>query len=370
MFEIVHVSGNLISSRVHREIIDRYDAITGKKSLVIIPIKSSDSGAKIELYCWRKDIVFIDIPSFLRFFPVIKVLVVFVKVFFFHREKIRDSTKWFGHSIWTDGSLCWLWSFFLNTEYFLFLRNTDINVFFKIPWVKYFVNKIVYRSVKIFVPTKVYLEKAINKFVKNENKEKFANLPNGIGDFWHENVYENKISRSDIVYVGKADKNKNLINTFLSIEKNIDKLNFGTLHLVGISEKEFRCITNVKVVPSWVKIHGLLNQQQLIDVYRRSSVLILPSYVETFGLVYIEALSQGCSIICSKGQGISLDFEDYEMVKVVDPRDTHDIFYKLQELLIKKPTFDAALVTSGYRWGKIVESFVIQTSSECDDKNF
>lgn len=369
MFEIVHVAGNLISSKVHREIIDRYDAITGKKSLVIVPVKSCDSGSKSDLLCWRQDIVFIDIPNILRFFPVTKVLVVFLKVFFFHREKIRNSNKWFGHSVWTDGSLCWLWSFFLNTEYFLFLRNTDINVFFKIPWVKFFCNKIVSRAFKVFVPTKVYIEKAVDKFEKNELKKKFTHLPNGIDDFWHENICEIKTSRSDIVFVGKADKNKNLINTFLSISTNIDKLNFGIFHIVGISVKDFRLITNVDALPPWVKIHGFLNKKQLIDIYRSSTVLILPSYVETFGLVYIEALSQGCSIICSKNQGISLDLEDSKMVKVVDPSDTQDIFLKLQELLREKPLFDVALVTCGYRWQEIVESLTSQTFSRCDSEN-
>lgn len=369
MFEVIHVAGNLISSKVHREIIDRYDVITGSKSLVIVPVKSCDSGSKKELSFWRQDIVFIDIPSILRFFPVTKVLFVFLKVFCLHREKIKDSNKWFGHSIWTDGSLCWLWSFFLNIRYFLFLRNTDINVFFKLPWVKYFVNQIVFRSVNIFVPTKVYLEKAIDKFEKSEHRKRFIKLPNGIDDFWHENICEIKVSRSDIVYVGKADRNKNLINTYLSIEKNLDKLNFGILHIVGISAKEFRSITNVAAVPPWVKIHGFLDKQQLIDVYRRSSVLILPSYVETFGLVYIEALSQGCSIICSQDQGISRDFEGCKMLKIVNPSDTKDIFTKLQGLLKDNPIFDASLVTSGYRWQNIVESLVKQANGKSDSGN-
>lgn len=369
MFEVIHVAGNLLSSQVHKEIIDRYDLITGHKSLVIVPVKSCDRGKKKELSCWRQDIVFIDIPNILRFFPLTKVLFTFLKISCLHRDKIRDSNKWFGHSIWTDGSLCWLWSFFLNTKYFLFLRNTDVNVFFNIPWVKWFVNKIVFRSVKIFVPTKTYMEKAIVKFEKKQYKEKFTVLPNGIDDFWHDNICELKTSRKDLVYVGKADKNKNLINTFLSIEKNKNKLNFETFHIVGISAEEFRHITNLVAIPHWIMIHGFLKKQQLIDVYRRSSVLILPSYVETFGLIYIEAMSQGCSVICSQGQGISLDFVDQKMLKVVDPKDIQDIFLKLQELLITKPTFDALLTTRSFRWNEIVESLIIQSHSESEYQN-
>lgn len=369
MFELIHVAGNLVSSKVHREIIDRYDLITDHKSLVIVPIKTCHSEMKKELSSWRQDILFIDIPYILRFFPLTKVLFCFLKIFFFHRDKIRFSKKWFGHSVWTDGSLCWLWSFFLNTKYFLFLRNTDINVFFKIPWVKYFLNKIVLRSVKIFVPSKVYLGWVINSYKRNEYKQKFTHLQNGIDDFWHENTCQNKISRNDIVYVGKADKNKNFINTFLSIENNLDKLDFETFHVVGITSKEFKSITNLDVIPTWIKIYGFLDKQKLIDVYRQSSVLILPSYVETFGLVYVEAISQGCSIICSKGQGISLDLKGYMMMKLVNPKDTQDIFLKLRELLIKKPIFDPAFITSYYRWQDIVENLATQTFIKYQDED-
>ena len=57
------------------------------------------------------------------------------------------------------------------------------------------------------------------------------------------------------------------------------------------------------------------------------------------------------------------------MLKVVDPKDIQDIFLKLQELLITRPTFDAVLATSGFRWKEIVESLIIQSFSERDYQN-
>ena len=37
---------------------------------------------------------------------------------------------------------------------------------------------------------------------------------------------------------------------------------------------------------------------------RESDVFVLPSVGETFGMVYLEAMSQGCITVCTKGDGI------------------------------------------------------------------
>jgi glycosyltransferase involved in cell wall biosynthesis len=48
---------------------------------------------------------------------------------------------------------------------------------------------------------------------------------------------------------------------------------------------------------------------KLIEIYRQSDIFIMTSKGETFGLVYIEAMSQGLPVIYSKNTGIDGVFE-------------------------------------------------------------
>ena len=45
---------------------------------------------------------------------------------------------------------------------------------------------------------------------------------------------------------------------------------------------------------------------------RENDIFILPSVNETFGMVYLEAMSQGCITVCTKDDGISGIIKDKE----------------------------------------------------------
>jgi glycosyltransferase involved in cell wall biosynthesis len=44
---------------------------------------------------------------------------------------------------------------------------------------------------------------------------------------------------------------------------------------------------------------GYVSEQSLLELYRRAAALIFPSWYEGFGLPVLEAMSQGCPVICS-----------------------------------------------------------------------
>ena len=47
-----------------------------------------------------------------------------------------------------------------------------------------------------------------------------------------------------------------------------------------------------------------LSQSDLVQQFRRSSLLVMPSLVEGFGQVYLEALAQGCPVLGTKNTGL------------------------------------------------------------------
>jgi glycosyltransferase involved in cell wall biosynthesis len=59
----------------------------------------------------------------------------------------------------------------------------------------------------------------------------------------------------------------------------------------------------------------------------------MPSFKETFGVVYIEALSQGLPVIYSRGQGIDGFFAPHTVGEAVDPDDIQGIGAAIEALM-------------------------------------
>lgn len=59
-----------------------------------------------------------------------------------------------------------------------------------------------------------------------------------------------------------------------------------------------------------VVFYGHVNKSEVISVMKKSHLFVMPSAPETFGLAYLEAMSQGCVVIGHKGWGIDGLVED------------------------------------------------------------
>ena len=51
-------------------------------------------------------------------------------------------------------------------------------------------------------------------------------------------------------------------------------------------------------------------KEKLINLYRKCDIFVMPSFTESFGLVYAEAMSQGLPVIYSFGQGFDGQFAE------------------------------------------------------------
>ena len=61
------------------------------------------------------------------------------------------------------------------------------------------------------------------------------------------------------------------------------------------------------------------HKERLIELYRASDLFVMPSFSETFGLVYAEAMSQGLPVVYSRGQGFDGQFAEGEAGYHADP---------------------------------------------------
>jgi glycosyltransferase involved in cell wall biosynthesis len=88
--------------------------------------------------------------------------------------------------------------------------------------------------------------------------------------------------------------------------------------------------------------------------------LVLPSLLETFGLVYPEAMSQGLPVIYTRGQGFDGHYPDGHVGYAINPNDPRDIAEKIKVIFsdylrFSTNAFNASL---DFSWDKIVDKLL------------
>jgi glycosyltransferase involved in cell wall biosynthesis len=97
----------------------------------------------------------------------------------------------------------------------------------------------------------------------------------------------------------------------------------------------------------------------LLEIYRQHDVFVMPSRLETFGVVYVEALSQGLPIVHSRGQGVDGYFPPGTVAAAVDPDNPADIAAKVTALADRLPAIRESCVREARRfdWDSIARSY-------------
>ena len=122
------------------------------------------------------------------------------------------------------------------------------------------------------------------------------------------------------------------IDNVLSLKNQIPDIKLNLIGGDGPQEQEV--LRAVKKHPETLICHGkITDKQKLQDIYRSCSVFAMPSLRETFGLVYVEALSQGLTVLYSENVGIDGMFADNQGERV-NPYSKKSVQNALAELLL------------------------------------
>lgn len=110
-----------------------------------------------------------------------------------------------------------------------------------------------------------------------------------------------------------------------------------------------------------VQFLGSLPNREAVQEMSKADVFSLPSWREGFGVVYIEALSQGRPVIACRGEGIEDVIEHGENGLLVEPQDVGSLTEALDYLLTHREEADRIgasgqkKVLAHYTWAKNVE---------------
>jgi Glycosyltransferase len=250
-----------------------------------------------------------------------------------------------------------------KTPYVLSIRNTDSEIFMKIPGFLYIAKKILNCAAGIIFISESCKNKVLNKKTLLPIKEALDNkqtvIYNGLENFWHDNALtEPKQLKSDVISllcVGRIDKNKNM----LTVLKVLDKLNTDNikvrLHIAGEVVDE-----NIKEklqVHENVIIHPFMSKDELLLLYRKTDIFIMPSIYETFGRAYAEAMTQGLPVIYTKGQGFDGIFSEGSVGYSVTPLNPEVIADAVKKVINNYSAISKRCIENyeGFNWDIIAE---------------
>ena len=179
-----------------------------------------------------------------------------------------------------------------------------ISKFTKIKYLEYKVSNflekfVVKHSDGVITPT-FSLIKNINSEFKVKN---FLVIPNPVEidkDFKrNENLEDRKV-----LFIGRIEERKNPLVIIKAIPYVVKKCPNVKFIFVGKENKEYKKkldeIIEKFSLQTYVEFYNFLSREELKQLYKKVSVIVIPSLSESFGYTLVEALSYGIPVVCSK----------------------------------------------------------------------
>lgn len=262
---------------------------------------------------------------------------------------VKDLALIHAHTLFSDGAVAYELFKKYKIPYLVAVRNTDLNVFFKyMLWERglgYNILKHASKIVLISHANKEQLYRILPRSLKEEINPKVEIIPNGINQYWLTNINTaSRVLGNEIrfTYVGDICTNKNIDGTLKAISI-VNKEYDVKYTVIGDKKDEKNSYVNnirnkAETCPYFI-LKERCNKEDLLQYFRNSTdVFIMNSHNETFGLSYIEALTQGVPIIYSKGQGVDGYFNEGLVGYHADASDANDIAQTIKKTITNYST--------------------------------
>lgn len=197
--------------------------------------------------------------------------------------------------------------------YTVCVRGTDLSLYLRYaPHLWILAKKILKNAKFVFFISPHLKQKLYNHYFLRRHvlciESKSVIIPNGVDNIWMNNLRSKSKTSSNhnLLYIGRFDTNKNVVR----LQKAVIKAskNCTDIHLIligGNGNQSNLVLKYCAKYPDLFDYKGRIYEKtKLIEIMRNCDIFIMVSHSETFGLVYLEALSQGLPVIFTEGQGI------------------------------------------------------------------
>ena len=367
--KILHINCNYVGTPLHRVMVSHLQK-KGTQVTVYTPLWDEKQRRAFDP---RPDeIIKVCFSKWDKFFYYAKQAKILASV----KKEIRDFSSYdliHAFTLLTDGNVAYRLHREYGIPYVVAIRDTDVNSFFRLkPYLRPRGVRIMRNAKAVFFLSESYKASVLARFVPKKYREEILSktcvMPNGIDDFWLENLdtgrdikaAEARIAKKQlsVVCVGKINKRKNIptVQTALEILRGRGwQIDFS---VIGKAEDQEE-IKKITADPH-TAYYPPTNKEGLIDFYRKADLFVLASHTETFGLVYAEAMSQGLPVLYTRGQGFDGQFPDGEVGYAVSDTSPQEIADAIQRLCGEYGRV-AANVTADvqkFKWDDICEQYL------------
>lgn len=275
-------------------------------------------------------------------------------------------------TLFSDGGLALMAYKKYGTPYIVAVRNTDINLYMKrLKHTHKMGREILLNANKIIFISKgemkEFAESQFAHSIYDQIVGKIVLQPNGIDDFWLNNISFEQRNGHNVLYVGDYSPNKNVVRLAEAIIQLRKESGYGDVRLIVVGGekkgKAWKTDNSTQEVisknPDAIKAMGwIYDKERLLQIMRECAIFAMPSILETFGLVYIEALSQNLPVLYSMGQGIDGLFDDSVGISV-NPLSVEDIRNAIKTMFTSYNQYNNKNVNfECFKWSVVAKNYL------------
>lgn len=367
--KLLHICNDFAGSKVHANLAKSLD---NKHIIQIVycPVRDKSLFGRNQFDGkWIKFIYSYSIRPWYKFFYHLKSY----KLYNDMKKKVDVCTVDLihAHTLFSDGVLAYKAYKEYGIPYMVAVRNIDVNGFIRLMKHCYPMGrKILLNAERIYfisVALKYRFEQSmLVRPILGRIKDKFVLQPNGIDDYWLEHITRERRSGHDVLYVGDFSANKNVVRLAEAILDLRREKGFEDVRLIivggevigGGRKNDGKTQAMIDAHPNAIVAMGkIYDKEKLMKVMRSCSMFAMTSIFETFGLVYVEALSQNLPVVYTKGQGIDGMFDDTVGIGV-NPLSVIEIKNAIKTILQNHDCYGNQHVNfKDFDWAKIADRY-------------
>ena len=241
------------------------------------------------------------------------------------------------HTLFTDGWIAHDLGRKHHIPYVVTLRYSDIEAIWKMePHLRGRARQILRDAKHVVFLSGAAKEKVLTRWLNRRDREliepKTAVIPNGIAPEWldapaREAAYE----PLRVGFAGKMVKRKRPLDALSAVHKAAENGVPCVLRAVGEGKLMNELVAGLHEGDAYLGVARDMDAMKRF--YADVDVLLVPSSAETFGMVYLEAMSQGVPVLYTRGQGFDGQFEEGEVGYSVVCGDVKQQAEKLAEIV-------------------------------------
>ncbi|MEW6075881.1 MAG: glycosyltransferase family 4 protein, partial [Candidatus Omnitrophota bacterium] len=265
----------------------------------------------------------------------------------------------------------WLFSFFYPCRYILTLQGFSMQVFPFLKGIKRFVYRILFKCILLRAScitscSQALLNDALAHIPSATPRTKI--IPNGVEADEFENKGKPLVDVPYILCLGRMHAPFKGFDLALMAFRDILDQGYD-VHLViageGEALKEYKELAQLLGISNRVIFYGRAERAHAINLFQYCLFFVMPSRIEPFGIVNLEAMAAGKAVIAARTGGIPEIVEDGREGLLFTPCDVESLAQAIKRLLDDKDlrqrlshNGSEKVKADTFNWGKAAEKYL------------